>query len=72
MNLKPAMAMAFGTASSAATLPVTMKCAEVNGVSEPVRNFVFPLGATVGTGFGRVIVPEMEAPSLLESSVNPV
>ena len=41
------MAMAFGTSSSAATLPVTMSCAATNGLDEDVINFVFPLGATV-------------------------
>ncbi len=40
--------IAFGTASSSATLPVTMKtCEEEMGVSEGVSGFVFPLGATM-------------------------
>ena len=39
---------AFGTSSSSATLPVTMKCAESNGgVSRRASGFVLPLGATV-------------------------
>ena len=38
---------AFSTASSAATLPVTIKSAEEAGVSKKVTSFVLPLGATV-------------------------
>ena len=44
----PAMLTAFSTASSSATLPVTMDCLEDNiGVSNKVSSFVLPLGATV-------------------------
>ncbi|MHC4131479.1 MAG: dicarboxylate/amino acid:cation symporter [Planctomycetota bacterium] len=43
-----AVATAFSTASSAATLPITMECLEKNtGVSNKVSSFVLPLGATV-------------------------
>jgi len=43
-----AVATAFSTASSAATLPITMDCVEKNaGVSNKVASFVLPLGATV-------------------------
>jgi proton glutamate symport protein len=43
-----AMLTAFSTASSSATLPVTMDCVEDNiGVSNKVASFVLPLGATV-------------------------
>ena len=43
-----ATAVAFSTASSSGTLPVTLRCAEANlGVSRPVAGFVLPLGATV-------------------------
>jgi len=38
---------ALGTQSSAATIPINVKVAEKNGVSEVVRNFVVPLGATI-------------------------
>ncbi len=45
---KQAMLMAFSTASSSATLPVTMECAEEKiGISNKVSSFVLPLGATV-------------------------
>jgi Na+/H+-dicarboxylate symporter len=44
----PAQIMAFSTSSSAATLPVTMECAEKNlGIKEEITSFVLPLGATV-------------------------
>jgi len=40
--------MAFSTASSSASLPVTMDCVEKNaGVSNRISSFVLPLGATV-------------------------
>ena len=43
-----AMLTAFSTASSSATLPVTIKSVEENvGVSNKVSSFVLPLGATV-------------------------
>ncbi|MHC4622920.1 MAG: dicarboxylate/amino acid:cation symporter [Planctomycetota bacterium] len=47
-NVFSAVATAFSTASSAATLPITMECVEENaGVSNRVASFVLPLGATV-------------------------
>jgi Na+/H+-dicarboxylate symporter len=43
-----ALVTAFSTASSSATLPVTIRCAEENaGVSNRVSSFVLPLGATI-------------------------
>jgi len=46
--MSPALLTAFSTASSSATLPLTMRCAEKNaGVSNRVVSFVLPLGATV-------------------------
>ena len=39
--------VAFSTASSMATLPVTMKSCEDMGVSKQVSGFVVPLGATI-------------------------
>jgi Na+/H+-dicarboxylate symporter len=47
-GFSPALITAFGTDSSSATLPVTMKCAEeALHVSPSVSQFVLPLGATV-------------------------
>jgi Na+/H+-dicarboxylate symporter len=46
--MAPAMLTAFSTASSSATLPLTMECVEKNaGVSNHTSSFVLPLGATV-------------------------
>jgi proton glutamate symport protein len=43
-----AVATAFSTASSAATLPITMDCVQENsGVSNKISSFVLPLGATI-------------------------
>ncbi len=43
-----AMAVSYSTASSNATLPVTLRCAERNlGVSNSVASFVIALGATI-------------------------
>jgi proton glutamate symport protein len=43
-----ALVTAFSTASSSATLPITMDCVEKNaGVSNRTSSFVLPLGATV-------------------------
>lgn len=47
-NMGQAIATAFGTSSSAATLPVTMECLEHNNhVDEKVSRFVLPIGATI-------------------------
>jgi Na+/H+-dicarboxylate symporter len=44
----PAMLVAFSTCSSAAALPVNMKCTQENlGVSKEISSFCLPLGATV-------------------------
>lgn len=43
-----ALATAFGTSSSSATLPLMMKCVEENnGVSKQISRFILPIGATV-------------------------
>ncbi len=55
MRLKPffkglfdAQLVAYSTASSAATLPVTMSCVQDNlGVSKRISSFILPLGATI-------------------------
>lgn len=47
-NLSDAIATAYGTDSSAATLPTTIKCVEqYNHVDKRISRFVLPLGATV-------------------------
>ena len=46
--MAPAMLTAFSTASSSATLPITMECVEKGaGVSNQTTSFVLPLGATI-------------------------
>ena len=46
--LSPAILTAWSTASSAATLPITMDCLSRRaGVDKKIGNFVLPLGATV-------------------------
>jgi Na+/H+-dicarboxylate symporter len=47
-SMRRAMAVAFSTSSSAATLPVTLDCVENNlGVRKNITSFVLPIGATV-------------------------
>jgi Na+/H+-dicarboxylate symporter len=46
--MRDALLTSFSTASSSATLPVTMRCLQDNaGVSKRTASFVLPLGATV-------------------------
>jgi len=46
-QMRQALVTAFGTASSSATLPITIRCAEEAGVSKKAAGFVLPLGATI-------------------------
>lgn len=47
-GIREALAIAFSTSSSSATLPVTMRCLNRNlDVPEQVTGFVVPLGATI-------------------------
>ncbi len=48
MNMGQALTTAFTTASSSATLPITMECIEEkNNVDKRAASFVLPLGATI-------------------------
>ena len=47
VGMSKALLTAFSTASSSATLPVTMETAEEAGVSRRATEFVLPLGATI-------------------------
>jgi len=48
MNTVTALTTAFSTASSAATLPLTIQCTtEKNKISDRTASFVLPLGATI-------------------------
>lgn len=42
-----ALLLAFSTASSTATLPVTLRCAESLGISKNIAAFLLPLGTTM-------------------------
>jgi Na+/H+-dicarboxylate symporter len=57
--IRPAQLIAFGTTSSLATLPVSMKCAEEGmGISKEVSSFILPLGANLyrdGTGIYQIV-----------------
>ena len=46
-NMLPAYFTALGTSSSAATIPVTLKCVTKNGVNPSVGGFTVPLCATI-------------------------
>ncbi|MDT8301406.1 MAG: dicarboxylate/amino acid:cation symporter [Sedimentisphaerales bacterium] len=47
-GIRPAQLIAFSSASSSATLPVTMECAEKNlNVPGQIASFALPLGATI-------------------------
>ena len=60
-NMCKAMATAFGTASSSATVPVTLACLEENnGISTKITRFVIPIGATInmdGTALYEAVAP---------------
>lgn len=47
VNMLRALFTAFGTASSSATLPLTLECVRENKVDERAVRFVVPLGSTV-------------------------
>ncbi|KAF7194312.1 Excitatory amino acid transporter [Pseudocercospora fuligena] len=47
MKHSPAWITAWGSASSAATLPVTMRCLAKNGIPQNVYKFTAPLGALI-------------------------
>lgn len=53
-----AIMVAFGTASSSATLPLTITCCEKRGISSKICSFVLPLGATLnmdGTAMAQTV-----------------
>lgn len=57
-HIVPAQVMAFACASSAATIPVTLKSVEATGkVPKAIASFVVPLGATVNMDGGAIYFP---------------
>ena len=47
LKCSPAWITAWGTASSAATLPVTIRCVRARGVPETINKFAVPLGCLI-------------------------
>ncbi|MFI3286697.1 MAG: dicarboxylate/amino acid:cation symporter [Rikenellaceae bacterium] len=47
LNMMPAYLTALGTQSSAATIPITLNQAKLNGVRDDIAEFVVPLCATI-------------------------
>ena len=45
--LRPAQLLGFTTCSTAATLPVTLRCMDTLHIPRPVSSFVLPIGATI-------------------------
>ncbi|MST61980.1 dicarboxylate/amino acid:cation symporter [Peptostreptococcus anaerobius] len=60
---------AIGTQSSAATIPVNIKCAEKNGVSEDIRNFVIPLCATIHLAGSMITITSCSVAVLLMNGI---
>lgn len=57
-GIVPAQTMAFASASSAATIPVTLRSVMSTGVvPETVARFVVPLGATINMDGGAIYFP---------------
>jgi Na+/H+-dicarboxylate symporter len=57
-HILPAQTTAFACASSAATIPVTLKSVLATGVVPvPIANFVVPLGATINMDGGAIYFP---------------
>ncbi len=46
-GIAPAMAFAFSSTSSIATLPITIECADEMGADPTISSFTLPLGATI-------------------------
>jgi len=53
----PALLTAFTTCSSAATLPVTLRCTEDMGVPDELKNFGIPLGMTFNMDSMAIEIP---------------
>eukprot|EP00980_Cylindrotheca_fusiformis_P012005 scaffold2838_cov112-Cylindrotheca_fusiformis.AAC.7 len=54
----PAQTTAFACASSAATMPVSLECAEASGrIPKPIARFVIPLGATINMDGSAIYFP---------------
>jgi len=57
-NIVPAQTTAFACSSSAATIPVTLRCVKDTGrVPDAVAKFVIPMGATINMDGGAIYFP---------------
>lgn len=57
-TIMPAQIFAFGAASSAATLPINLKCvAKLPEIPDTMRNFVLPIGATINMDGVGIYIP---------------
>lgn len=61
---------AIGTQSSAATIPVNVACAEKNGVTKQIREFVVPLCATIHLAGSIISLMSFSVAILMMSSMN--
>ncbi|MBM7854599.1 Na+/H+-dicarboxylate symporter [Desulfohalotomaculum tongense] len=71
-NMIPAYFTAIGTQSSAATIPVTLRSAKNNGVSNGVADFVIPLCATIHLSGSTITLTMCAMSVMLMSGVSPV
>ena len=58
-NMLPAYVTALGTASSAATIPVTLKQAKKNGIKDEIVDFCVPLCATIHLAGSTITITAM-------------
>jgi Na+/H+-dicarboxylate symporter len=64
-NQIPGYLTAIGTQSSAATIPINLKCAEADGVSLEIRNFVIPLCANIHMAGSMITITSCVTAALL-------
>jgi Na+/H+-dicarboxylate symporter len=69
-NMLPAYVTAIGTQSSAATIPVTLRCAKKN-VSDDVADFVIPLCATIHLSGSTITVTTCAMAIMFMSGMTP-
>ena len=70
-NMLPAYATALGTMSSAATIPVTLRSAKSNKVSERIADFVIPLSATIHLAGSTITLVACSIAVLAMNGLNP-
>lgn len=68
-NQIPGYVTAIGTQSSAMTIPINVGCAEKNGVSQSIREFVVPLCATIHLAGSTITIVSCSTAVLMMSSM---